>query len=402
MSSSRLITVSPFASYSKATSRRAFSTRRVSVEHMKTVISGSVRPRSGDLVLAEVKRLGQHKRIELVNGRRSTMHVGDLIVVTYADRYAPDQFESHVPDHLGPLQLVASGGIASKMISRSADVRNATDIVPIGLIGDDRGIALNLADFAVPQHGDPAIAPRTIGVIGTSMNSGKTTTVHYLVHSLTNAGHRMGATKVTGTGSGGDYWVMLDAGAHSMLDFTDAGMASTYRMPMQRVEAGMRTLLNATAATGVEATLVEVADGIYQKETSRLLDSDLFHETIDAVIFAAADAMGAVAGVNHLTGLGHEVLAVSGRLTRAPLAAREAAEVTGLPVLGLAELQNPALTEPLLGLRPVDASRDEVVHQPAATSWHEPSPTADIRISLADTTSDLDYLAMPSPEGAAP
>ena len=107
---------------------------------------------SGDLVLAEVRRLGHHKRLELANGRRFTMHVGDLIVVSYADRYAPDQFESHVPDDLSAVQLVASGGIASKMLSRSADVRSATDIRPIGLVGDERGTVINVADFALAPH----------------------------------------------------------------------------------------------------------------------------------------------------------------------------------------------------------------------------------------------------------
>lgn len=326
---------------------------------MKTVISGTVRPRAGDLVLAEVKRLGQHRRLELTNGRRSNMHVGDLIIAAYADRYAPDQFESHVPDDLRPAQLVASGGIVSKMLSRSSDVRNATDITPLGLIGDDRGTPLNLADFALPLAPDPTVAPRTIAVIGTSMNSGKTTTVHYLVHSLTKAGHRVGATKVTGTGSGGDYWVMLDAGAHSMLDFTDVGMASTYRQPMHLVEGTMRALLNSTAATGVDLTLVEVADGIYQQETSKLLDSQLFHDRIDAVIFAASDAMGAAAGVQYLTGLGHDVLAVSGKITRAPLAAREAAAVTGVPVLSLDDLQDPEQIRPLFWLPAVGADAVE-------------------------------------------
>ncbi|MCA1675687.1 MAG: hypothetical protein LC799_27080 [Actinobacteria bacterium] len=31
----------------------------------------------------------------------------------------------------------------------------------------------------------------------------------------------VGATKVTGTGSGADYWVMVDAGASCVADFTD-------------------------------------------------------------------------------------------------------------------------------------------------------------------------------------
>ncbi len=63
------------------------------------------------------------------------------------------------------------------------------------------------------------------------MNSGKTTTVQSLVLGLRAAGEVVGATKVTGTGSGADYWVMVDAGAACVADFTDVGLASTYRVP---------------------------------------------------------------------------------------------------------------------------------------------------------------------------
>src|SRR5690606_10763892 len=116
---------------------------------MRTLISGTVRPRSGDLVLATVTRLGQHRKIEQPTGRRATLHVGDEILVAYADRYAPDQFEAHVPHDLGKAQLVAAGGVAALMISRCSDVRNATDIQPIGLVGDAQGRAINLSDYGL-------------------------------------------------------------------------------------------------------------------------------------------------------------------------------------------------------------------------------------------------------------
>ena len=123
---------------------------------MHTLIGGMVRPRAGDLVLAAVTRLGQHRKIEQPNGRRAALHVGDEILVAYADRYAPDQYESHVPADLRRAQLVASGGIASAMLTRSLDVRAPTDITPIGLVGDQHGRPLNVADFALR----PAPPPR--------------------------------------------------------------------------------------------------------------------------------------------------------------------------------------------------------------------------------------------------
>ena len=48
-----------------------------------------------------------------------------------------------------------------------------------------------------------------------------------MVKGLTGAGYRVGAAKVTGTGAGGDLWLMRDHGAYEALDFTDAGMATT-------------------------------------------------------------------------------------------------------------------------------------------------------------------------------
>lgn len=332
--------------------KSGFTTRHVPRDAMLTLIGGMVRPRSGDVVLAAVARLGQHRRIEQPSGRRANLHIGDEILVVYADRYAPDQFEAQVPGDLGRAQLVAAGGIASAMLSRSLDVRNATDIVPIGLVGDGHGRALNIADFALKPVVVQRERPRTVAVIGTSMNSGKTTTIHYLVHGLSRAGARPGATKVTGTGSGGDYWVMIDAGAHRMLDFTDVGLASTYRQPMPEIERAFVELVDHLTVSGAGVNFVEVADGIYQRETSRLIESKIFHAIVDVVLFAAADATGAVAGAAHLKAIGLNVAGVTGRITRSPLAMREAAAATGLPVLTIAQLSDASTMCDLIGLDP--------------------------------------------------
>lgn len=350
MSSRRSVVVDALTPARLAPVKRAFTTRRVPEDAMKTVVSGAVRPRPGDVVLAEVTRLGQHARVELPSGRRATLHRGDVIMVAYGDRYAPDQFEGHVPLTLGPTNLVAGGGVAADMVAKSAAVRNATDIRPIGLVGDDRGRVLNLAHFALPAAPPSATRPPTFAVIGTSMNSGKTTTIHHLVHTLSRAGLRPGATKVTGTGSGNDFWVMIDAGAHIMLDFTDAGLATTYLQPMSTVEATMGTLVGHLTAAGSGVNLVEIADGLFQKETARLIESQVFLENVDAVIFAAGEASGAVAGVERLRARGVNVVAASGLMTRSPLAAREAAEIIGIPVLTLADLDDAPTVCGLLGL----------------------------------------------------
>ncbi|MHC6229984.1 DUF1611 domain-containing protein [Arthrobacter sp. MMS24-T111] len=356
MSSDRKVWVKPLGPERVARAKSAFTTRRVVPERIASLVSGAVRPRSGDLVLARIVQLGHHRHIEQPNGRRAVLHDDDEIIVTYGDRYATDQFESRVPATLGEAQLVASGGIASEVLSRSMAVRRATEIEPLGLLGDAKGRPLNIQDFALPPALPQGPRPLTVAIIGTAMNSGKTTTVHSLVNGLSKAGLAVGATKVTGTGSGNDYWCMIDAGAHLMLDFTDVGLASTYRQPMAVVESKFAELVDHLTASGTDLNLVEVADGIYQDETSRLLEAGVFRNMVDAVIFAAPDSMGAVAGVTHLKTLGHKVLAVTGLLTRSPLAIREAAAVTGLPVLTREELTEPHGAASLLGIQKILAA----------------------------------------------
>jgi hypothetical protein len=142
---------------------------------------------------------------------------------------------------------------------------------------------------------------------------------------------------------------MLDSGATSVLDFTDAGHASTFGVPLVELERIVTTLTGHLAAEGLDAIVMEVADGLVQVETAALLQSAVFSRAVDGVIFAANDAMGAKCGTEWLGRYGLPVLGVSGTLTASPLARREAEVVTGLPVFGLEELSNPDIGALLAG-----------------------------------------------------
>ncbi|MDH3300349.1 MAG: DUF1611 domain-containing protein [Acidimicrobiia bacterium] len=350
----RTVQVTPIEVTRIRAARAAFTCRRVPLVDPRydwnglALISGPVRPRSGDIVLAEVTRLGHHRRIELRNGRRPYMREGDEIIVAYGDRYAPDQFESNIPLDLRLTNLSAGGGVAATVINRHSSTRRPTEIQPVGLLGRRNGTPLNLADFALPVILPPSNRPPVIAVFGTSMNAGKTTAVASLIEGLVAAGQSPGGTKVTGTGSGGDYWSMVDAGARTVLDFTDAGYASTYRLPIVVVEKIMAQLIDHLASAGCSSIVVEVADGIFQQETAALLRSPIFKQYVDGVIFAAGDAVGAVGGSEALHRSGIPLLALSGACTASPLAIREIAQNSPVPVLTKPELSSAKAAEQLL------------------------------------------------------
>jgi len=319
--------------------KRAFTTRRVDLSLASRLRTGCA-PRAGDLVLARVVQLGQHQKLESPHGRRAQLYEGDEIVVAYGERYAPDQFEAVIPTDLGECDLVAGGGVAGKVLSRHARMKAATRIAPVGLLADDKGAVLNLARFALPDATPARQLPPVIAVVGTSMNAGKTTTAAGLVHGLSRAGLSVVATKVTGTGSGGDLWTMHDAGARAVLDFTDMGHASTAGLGLDEAERTLTSLVAHAARQSPDIIVMEIADGLLQRETGALLRSARVRELIHGVMFAAGDAMGAVAGHDWLLRNGHRVLGVSGLLSASPLATREAEAALGLPVIGLAALRD--------------------------------------------------------------
>ena len=176
-----------------------------------------------------------------------------------------------------------------------------------------------------------------IGVFGASMNSGKTTAASSLAHGLIRAGYAVAGVKATGTGAFGDFNSFEDGGAPA-LDFTDVGMATTFRMPLEQIEAGFDTLVATAAARGAEVVVVEIADGVFQQETRAILDASRIRDRLDGILFAAPDALSALGGVVVLEQKGLTPFAISGMVSCSPLATAEAAEVTGLPILSREDL----------------------------------------------------------------
>jgi len=325
-----------------AASKRSYVTRRLDLKRAERLITSGYKPRSGDVAICTVAEIGHHGHLELVTGRRSKLFVGDAIIVAYGERYATDQFHAVLPSNLSACSLAAAGGIAAEIVDKHSSARRASKILPIGVLATRDGKPVNVADAALAfsPSAKPARKPIVITVLGASMNAGKTTTAANIIKSLRKQNLKVGAVKLTGTGSGGDCWLFKDAGADPVLDFTDAGFASTYNAPIDALEQAGRMLFAALAAEGPDIVVCEIADGLLQQETLALLQSSFLKEATDSVIFAAGDPISAAAGVHILASHGFLTAAISGLVSASPLASAEAARATGLPVLTQEELLN--------------------------------------------------------------
>jgi hypothetical protein len=331
-----------------ARAARAYAVRRAHVDQLAALRRDLV-PKPGDLVLARVSALGQHFRLHLPSGRAQQLWLDDEIVVAYADRYAPSQFEARVPRDLGPCHLAAAGGIAARVVSSHFKMRRPTELEPIGLIcADSAGPALNVADFALPLLLPAPRRVTTLVVAGSAMDAGKTSALAHLAKGVSRLGRRVGYAKLSGTAAGGDPWLLVDAGADPVLDFTDCGFASTYQAPLPALERVAAQLVAQLELAGAEVALLEIADGLFQPETAALLASPRLRALCDGMLYAAVDALGAAHGAQLIAGAGYRLLGLTGVLAGAPLLVREAQAAAELPVYDRTDLAEPSVAAKLL------------------------------------------------------
>ncbi len=322
----------------------SFMARHLDRRRAVTLVRGrGVRPQAGDLVLARVVEIGRHRRLETVSGRRAELRVGDLLVLAYGARYAPDQFRGVVPDRLDPCHLLAAGGLAGWCVVRHEGVRAPTRIAPVGLLADAEGRVWNTRRLA-PLAGRKLVEgstprPLTVVVAGTAMNAGKTTTACALIAGWKRLGLRVGAIKASGTASAGDRFAYRDAGADLALDPSDVGFPTTADMPLARQWEALLVLLTEAARQRMARLVVEVADGVLFEDSAWLVAELFAAGQADVLLLAAADAAGALMAVHWAQARGLPLAAVSGAVTRSPLAMEECARQLRVPLVAPADLE---------------------------------------------------------------
>lgn len=317
-----------------------FASRRIDPALAAGIDPDVAAAKPGEIILGRIVSIGHHRRIQLPSGRPATLYPGDWVALPCGARYAPDQFEGVAEIDPQGCDMLAGGGCLGRMVHRNERIKPPTRVQPIGRVTDATGKVLDTRDFALPPR-DAAPIP-ALCVIGTAMNSGKTTATAALTHGLTLAGWKVAALKGTGTGAFGDFNDYVDAGAHYVADFSDVGMATTFLEPMTRISGGIHLLLGEAAHRGCDIAVMELADGIMQRETAALLDDPEMRDRFGGYVFACGDAIAAAGGVALLATLGIKPMALTGMVSCSPMATAEAEAATGVAVMTRRALLDPA------------------------------------------------------------
>src|SRR2546425_5873769 len=114
----------------------AYVARRVPSAALHGQLEVPSNPTSGDVVLARVEKIGKNTSLELVGGRRSNLHEGDLVVVAFGNRYATLQFEAYARSEDDRCDLLSMGGLCGLVESKHDSVSEPSKLRIVGAIGD--------------------------------------------------------------------------------------------------------------------------------------------------------------------------------------------------------------------------------------------------------------------------
>lgn len=326
------------------TIKKAIICRNVESTTINKSIKKTHQPIAGDVAVFKVKEIGKHKNLQCVGGNNRYIIPGDLIMATFGNRYATEQMEGKIPDsYQTTYHILGQGGAIGVLeeMHQKFELIGPTTLSLVGYVVDENGNVINTKNihkvfntFKLSETNDPKI----IFSLGTSMDSGKTTSAAFLANGLKKANKKVAYIKLTGTVYTKDRNFVKDYGADVCIDFSDFGFPSTYMCSTHELKSLLANTLKYVNQFSPDYVIIEIADGLLQRETWSLIHNKTILESVYGVIFSSMDSMSAIAGAKLLSDLNYHVIGVTGLFTTSPLLVNEVKLKSNYPVLTSNEL----------------------------------------------------------------
>ena len=296
-------------------------------------------PNFGDLALCRVKSLGANTFVENRFGCNMQIFEGTIILGVFANRYATEEYEGIVPKSISrgeSIALLNRGGTIGKVISKNSSHSDPTQLEVLAYVRNKSGQIANTTLYGKEASGEPIYSPKSdrklVLIVGSSMDAGKSHAGKAVVYSLSVNGKKVVAGKATGVAARRDPLLMKAAGAIYVTDFIDFGLPSSYLLDenktLELFWKVYNTLYEQAGPGGY--IVIELADGILQRETSMILSNEEVKKRVDNLVFACGDPLSAVAGIEVIKSkYGLETTAISGRAANSILGLREVSHVLG-------------------------------------------------------------------------
>ncbi|MBL4694127.1 hypothetical protein JKY72_02055 [Candidatus Gracilibacteria bacterium] len=238
-----------------------------------------------------------YNQLELVSGRMSTLHKGDIIAVALGNRKALRGFVGKVPDAINvgeTINVLNLGGVAGICTSENVqEVGHALKVKVLGAILKDNEPS-NIKDYVLFKPlKDLDSCAKLIIVSGSCMHVGKTTVASEIIKHARRGGFKVMATKLSGVAALRDVETMIDYGAVNAVSFVDAGYPSTVACEDSITVA--KGALKYLSDDNPDFIVIEFGDGIYgEYGVMDVLKDPQIQQYVVAHIGCAYDPPGAL------------------------------------------------------------------------------------------------------------
>jgi len=295
--------------------------------------------------------------LENPQGRQVPLRPGDVIAGALGFRHALHGFAGVVPDSVNvgdTLQLLNMGGVIGKSVGGVPMLGEPFDLEILGAILDfpsgarAHGVPASIQAYALDASPMPTHLPPIVALVGTSMDTGKTTASSALVSILSDQGFRVACGKLTGVSLRRDMLMQEDNGAFLTANFTDFGLVTSSE---ETAVGAAHSLISYLCDHSPDIIVLELGDGLFGPYGVRALLADApFRAAIRSFVLCAHDPVGAWGAVRDLDeSFGLRPAMVTGPITDTPVGVGFCRERLDLPAANA--LLNPAeLVAPVLAL----------------------------------------------------
>ncbi len=326
--------------------KRSIITKYINDYKINRKLKKTYLPKAGDVAVFKVLSIGKHKALQGVNGNNSYIFPGDLILATFGTRYASNQFEGYLPEkYYSRYQILGQGGVIGILKSMHAKYEDIgpTEVQLIGYAVDNNNQVINTKFYKDKPIKFNPFKKRDYTVylsLGASMDSGKTTTAAYLSRAFKQQRKKVAFIKLTGTVYAKDCSFVRDCGADKAIDFSYCGYPSTYLCDTNDLLNLFESLLHKIEPEKPDVVIIEIADGLLQRETKNLLNYKPFMQIIDNTILSCADSLSVKSGIEFLKNVGKKPILLSGLFTASPLMIEETKQITNIPIFTLEDFMD--------------------------------------------------------------
>jgi hypothetical protein len=318
--------------------KQTIATRCVSEYILNKELASTRAPKAGDVGIFEVVEVDRHSSMQCTDRRSHSIFDGDFIMAVFGDRYATAQYEGYVPKEVMDIyHIIGAGGVIGIVHSKNAAWKDyePTSVRLVGYCCEQDGSVINTLfrnHERVAFNGSLPNQAKVILSVGSTMDSGKTTTAAHIARGLKTTGKNVIFIKLTGTVYTKDIDYVTDCGADHAVDFSNVGFPSTFLIDKGTILDIYQSLLKQISKFNPDYIVMEIADGLFQRETAFLLSDENFMKTIHNVVFSCGDSLSVMAGLQVLSNWNIRPCMISGRFTMSPLLIQEVKEQMNIPV----------------------------------------------------------------------